>query len=233
MASNIFRLGQPSRGTRSFYEELRAGEDDDIEERAALNVDEENLKQQFHDYDMDHAEGLAAEDSRITLDSAAALPPKNSGRGQVQAQGQGRGRRDPGPRWFGQEDEGDNDVPASLLVESHDADLSKRTGNQRKRGPQPGPVRPNAVPGPSTRRSRAQWETAQAQQRLHNEDTFSTNRSQPASLGSGVASGGARAKALWRWANVSNLDVFMGDVYNYFLGKGMWCILSERALHIM
>jgi autophagy-related protein 9 len=46
-------------------------------------------------------------------------------------------------------------------------------------------------------------------------------------------SGNAKKKAEWRWANVSNLDIFIKDVYDYYVGNGMWCILVERALHLV
>lgn len=38
---------------------------------------------------------------------------------------------------------------------------------------------------------------------------------------------------MFRWANVSNLDVFIRDVYDYYLGAGIWCILLERLLHLL
>lgn len=39
-------------------------------------------------------------------------------------------------------------------------------------------------------------------------------------------------RALWMWANVDNLDVFLQQVYHYFLGNGMYCILLTRALNM-
>lgn len=39
-------------------------------------------------------------------------------------------------------------------------------------------------------------------------------------------------RALWMWANVDNLDVFLQQVYSYFLGNGMYCILLTRALNM-
>lgn len=40
-------------------------------------------------------------------------------------------------------------------------------------------------------------------------------------------------KALWKWANVENLDSFLQDVYLYFQGKGIFCILMSRVLNLM
>lgn len=43
----------------------------------------------------------------------------------------------------------------------------------------------------------------------------------------------ADKKAEWRWANVSNLDNFIRDVYDYYHGYGIWAILLERFLHLL
>lgn len=41
-----------------------------------------------------------------------------------------------------------------------------------------------------------------------------------------------KEKALWKWANVDNLDVFLQDIYNYYLGNGFTCIVLEKVLNI-
>lgn len=41
-----------------------------------------------------------------------------------------------------------------------------------------------------------------------------------------------RERALWKWANVENLDLFLQEVYSYFLGNGIYCILLNRALNM-
>lgn len=231
MASNIFsRLAPQSRGSRSFYEELRGKRDGDmdIEEHAGLDIDEENLKERFQDYDVDHVQDLAIEDSRATLESNANLrnPPGTTGSGTQDR----ANRRAPNSKWLSQEDDGDNDVPASLLFEPHEAEV-EANGAARKMASMPG--RQNAIPGPSNRRTHAQWETTQAQQRLHPSDSIKPTRSQPKRLARGLASGSEKEKALWRWVNVSNLDFFVQDVYYYYRGSGFWCIVCARALHLV
>jgi autophagy-related protein 9 len=125
-------------------------------------------------------------------------------------------------------------VPASLLVEPHDPELAPRPGQTTR---PPRVSRTGAIPGPSNARARAQWETTQAQQRLHDEmpepPRGSKSSSLPAPVVSGVSTGTARDKAAWRWVNVSNLDYFMLDVYNYYDGSGMKCILLDRLLHLV
>lgn len=41
-----------------------------------------------------------------------------------------------------------------------------------------------------------------------------------------------KERALWKWANVENLDMFLQDVYNYYLGNGYYCIILEKILNI-
>ncbi|KAM0789914.1 hypothetical protein ACM66B_006755 [Microbotryomycetes sp. NB124-2] len=53
-------------------------------------------------------------------------------------------------------------------------------------------------------------------------------------LGSRRAMGmSARERALWRWVNVEDLDVFLQQVYVYFVGKGIWAIGLSRLLNLL
>jgi autophagy-related protein 9 len=216
----------PGGAGRSFYEDLRGRNDDeDIEDRAGL-LDEENLNHHFHDYDLDDVEGLAVDDSRQSL--AGGVRKYETG-----GPSNHRPHKDSGyNKWFGHDEEGDNDVPASLLVEPHDMVDATHAGQRRKRRDQ---GRQTAIPGPSTKKARSQWETAQAQQRLHREDGHGAgnNQPRPGAFISNAIAGDAKKKAEWRWTNVSNLDNFMHDVYAYYQGCGFWCILLERFLHLV
>lgn len=237
MASNIFPQISPlSRGSRSFYKELRGDTDGDldIEGHAGLDVDEENLQEQFQDYDLDHMPGLAAEDSHATLDSNANLlkTPAGATPGPTGRRTHRGGiRQETSPRWLGQDDDGDNDVPASLLVEPHEVVAQSKGSGRRK--PAAIPSRQNAIPGPSSRRTHAQWEATQAQQRLHPADPVKPIRPHAKQYSRGLASNNEKEKALWRWVNVSNLDFFVQDVYYYYRGSGFWCIVCARALHLV
>lgn len=224
MTSNMLSRLVPTTTGRSFYESLRAREED-AEDRAGL-LDEENLSHNFHDYDLDHAEGLGVEDSRATLGgvTSPALQGRRSSRGRTD-------RDHARDAWPPHEDNGDNDVPGSLLVEHHGVNpgSAARRSKRNRRGSSAA-----AIPGPS--KAHSQWEAAQAQQRLHSDDGFGPSRrgaALPTSLFAGVVSGNAKKKAEWRWANVSNLDNFIKDVYDYYLGHGMWCILVDRVLHLV
>jgi autophagy-related protein 9 len=188
-------------------------------------LDEENLNHNFHEYDLENAEGLGVDDSHHTLGE----------RGNPTRGGQGHSRNGPrragGSAWPIHDEDGDNDVPASLLVEHHDEPAGIHGQQRRTRG---GGHRPHAIPGSS--KARAQWETAQAHQRLHNDDVPGLGqriKDAPGTFLTGVISGSAKKKAEWRWANVSNLDNFVKDVYDYYLGCGIWCIILERILHLL
>jgi len=224
MTSNIFsRLGQAAQD-RSYYEKLRGGHDSyDVEGRAGL--DEENINHQFNDFDLEHPEGLGIDGSRVTVDSVG---PREVSKAPQ------HGRGGPVSRWLAADDDGDNDVPESLLVEPVDAVPSQaptHRGMQRS-------SRDTAVPGPSSQRIQAQWKAVKDQQRLHNEESHGLppnplDGRQPWSWMTNLGSGDPREKALWRWVNVSNLDVFIRDVYDYYQGNGIWSILTERCLHLV
>jgi autophagy-related protein 9 len=218
------RLGQNSGGARSFYRELRSrGEDLDIESEAGVNLDDENLGQNFNDIE---AQGIMNADSRATVDSTAHIPTDKPPAAH-------RHRREPTSRWL-QDEDADNDVPASLLIENNDGQVFRAPGgraeNLHERQDQLQPSKAVA----SSSRSQAQWEAATARQPLHRDEQLArTSRQQPRSIVAGVVAGGARDKALWRWVNISNLDSFMRDVYDYYEGGGFWCILSSNALWLL
>ena len=228
MASNIFgRLAPTPQGTRSFYEQLRARdggddvvEDDDLEQQRGKNIDEENLRHRLNEFD---TEDVAGEGSRITVGSTAF--------GIADQQGS---PRNPESRWKIHDEEIDNDVPASLLVEHNDANQpwsanpSRNVRRTQRRHHQVSGA------GPLATHARAQWEAATTYQPMgHDIVNGPSSMAQPRPLMAGKAPGGPKEKAMWRWANTSNLDSFMRDVYDYFEGGGLWCILCSNALWLL
>ncbi|WZH46496.1 autophagy protein Apg9-domain-containing protein [Fusarium acuminatum] len=225
MTSNIFsQLKSPTRGTRPFYKQLRSGESDKYDP----GLDEENLGHRFDGF---HAEELGISDSRITVESAA-LDRKGKGKATSQRDTQIRSPTGPLARWNQQDEDGDNEVPASLLMEPNEVMNSNTTSPGR--AIRSGNPRSPAAAGPSSARSRAQWETVTAQQLLHQDDQYSASTGkQPIPVVRRTASNNLREKALWRWVNTSNLDSFMRDVYDYYEGGGLWCILCANALWLI
>jgi len=236
MTSNLLSRLLPSNPTgRSIYDDLRAHDEaseSDLEEQAGLAIDEENLG--FHDDELGNADAFNGEDSRITTASTAFL----TGQQQNQTHGTGNGfRGKPQGRrskWIAQsprllEEDGDDDVPASLLIEGDDMPGPSTSSQPRIRQAKTQRREP-AIPGPSNRETRAHWEAAQAQQKLHQDDENPPTEPQPIRQNIGPFSGTPREKAMWRWINITNLDNFMKEVYDYYTGSGLWCITLERAL---
>ncbi|CAP49229.1 uncharacterized protein PODANS_5_5550 [Podospora anserina S mat+] len=208
----------PTTQGRSFYEELRGHDSEGYDggSRAGL-LDEENLNHNFQDYDLDHAEGLTVDDSRATLAGlrktpASKVPP---------------GHQNDRSMWLAHDDDADNDVPPSLLVEPRGAHLAGKPKRKQSRQA--------AYTMPGSSNTRAQWETIQAHQPLHNDEPFTQSHrgnGAPGSLFSGSASLDAKKMAEWRWANVQNLDKFIKEVYDYYRGCGIKAIITERVLHL-
>ncbi|KAI0198645.1 autophagy protein Apg9 [Astrocystis sublimbata] len=223
MPSDLFSRLVPNKDQRPFYRQLQDDRHLDPDSNSPpSDLDEENLAHNFHDDDLPH--GL--DDSQIStrspvLSSRAAVPARNRQRSE--------------PPWDLNEDDGDNDVPASLLVEEPSGASPK--GKGRASSPQH-TRRPASRGQPNRRRIQAQWEAAQTQQRLHQDDGYGYGP-MPGQNHAGLPNrrpglvASPKDKAMFRWANVSNLDVFIRDVYDYYLGAGMWCIMLERALHLI
>lgn len=195
-----------------------------------MALDEENLQGSLHNFDPDDAA-----DSQITTQSTAFLGqrrPRKLSNNQSTKNTARSGR----PRWLQQlsprvaeADEGDNDdVPASLLIEGHDVEDMPKPPAPPSYGIDD---HHDAYPdvGPSSRRPRNRWESPQEYRKPRSLLPISER---PGGL-SGLASASPKDKAMWRWANVENLDNFLKDVYIYYLGNGIWCILMSRALNLL
>ncbi|KAL1962979.1 hypothetical protein VTN77DRAFT_8825 [Rasamsonia byssochlamydoides] len=236
MTSNLLSRFLPPTGSPSIYEAIRrddeASEASDVEERAGMALDEENLREPLHNYDPDDALAQGA-DSQITTQSTAFLGqrhPRKTKRGS-------HGTKSVRPRWMQaspralEADDGDDDVPASLLVEGHqEEDYPKPPAPP----PHHGLDEEYTDPGPSSRKTRDRWEAARAQQPLH--PSTPPRVTSPRRPGGGLpnlASVSPKDKAMWRWTNVENLDNFLKDVYVYFLGNGIWCIILSRFLNLL
>jgi len=233
MASNLISRFLPgNQPARSIYEDLRAHDEaseSDIEEQAGLALDEENLH--FHDDQLGNAAEYDGESSRITTESAAFLERQQQAPlGSVDRKGKAPVERS---NWEAQsprllEEDGDDDVPASLLIEDHGPNILEQEGaGARKLPPTDSPI-----PGDATRQARARWETAQAQQRLH---TDADPRAPPHSIRSrsGPLTGSPKDRAMWRWVNVTNLDNFINEVYDYYMGAGIWCMVLDKVIDLL
>jgi autophagy-related protein 9 len=227
MASNILsKLLPATNGAPSVYETFREGssDDTDIEERAGVAMDEENLGAHHIELDPTTTDAIGGD---VGIHDSPTRQPKPSRRQTRQT------RR---PRWMRSspsiiEADDDDDVPPSLLVE-HEQPAAQTSPLLRSQHPKESPM-PIPVRGPATTATRAKWQAAQDQQRLHDDPQLRpayAGRPQPKKS---LLSADPREQTLWRWANVENLDNFLGDVYDYYVERGIWSILLRRILFLL
>lgn len=224
MASNILsRLLPP--GSPSIYETMRefdeASDTTDIEERAGLAIDEENLGS--HNFQLDPEAADVMEDrigiehtSRKAKEERSKGPREEEQSGRVQGVAKARETR-----------EVDDEVPLSLLIETHQAKVPVTRASPVAR-PHDSP-KPIPVAGPASGAARARWKATQEQQKLYQDTGPSpTHPNIPRRRNPLVVD--PKEKAMWRWANVQNLDNFLFDVYHYYFENGIWSILLKRTL---
>ncbi|KAL9598786.1 MAG: hypothetical protein Q9219_004284 [cf. Caloplaca sp. 3 TL-2023] len=222
MASNILsRFLPPDSGSPSIYQTLRqqdeSSDQSDVEQRAAMAVDEENLRGDFYDYEFDAA-----------VEDVAANHNREESKGIQQLYQAPLPRQMPRtPSSMPEAGEEDDEVPRSLLIEDNEAAVLPLSEQQPK------PIT-SPVPGLGTKASKAKWRAVQEQQRLHTHSPHPQGLSdRPARPAPGLAIASPREQAMWRWVNVEDLDNFLGDVYEYFLGNGIWSILLNRLLNLL
>ena len=228
MASNIIsRFLPPAVGEPSVYETLQQHDElsdlSDIEERVGMTLDEENIGTGFHRYELDDALADAA--------ASQVIPPRTR---DSSRQSHGTSARKAKSRirtpHAGSKiniDDLDDEVPQSLLIEDEQDPLPVLVAGQNK-------VTPPPVPGPLSRATRAKWQATQEQQRLHQDPLFPPMRNKGNSRrGQPLGMINPTDRAMWMWANVENLDNFLKDVYDYYVGNGIWCILLNRVLSLL
>ena len=243
MASNILsRLLPSTAGSPSVYEALRDFDESsdvtDIEERAGIALlDEENLAD--HAFELDPAL-VDTMDSQLQLDHSTveAEQVEQGGReGTSRTVKATRLRRTP---MMFETDDLDDEVPLSLLIEENQSGTPVSPEHRHARHEQPNPP-PILVAGRAISPAKAKWQAAQQQQQqqrqrqsLHQEPPIRPARvGQPFRTRNPLAMVDPKEKAMWRWANVENLDNFLRDVYDYFIGNGIWCILLGRILNLL
>lgn len=242
MASNLLSRLLPAADENSAYEPLsqhspraRRPEGD---AHASLTLDEENLEARFQDTDLEHLLAEAA-DSQITTRSPTLAPNNNNNnRGMAPPPVTTHNR----PRWMqpapsrpsaAQVDE-DDDVPESLLLDSDRPSAARPREHPRQTQVRPDRL-PSPVPGPSTHTNRTQWNATRTQQRLYGDSRPAPRQRRfGAQLGrNGVIFTDPKEEAMWRWANVHNLDRFLTEVYTYYQGHGMQSILLNQYLNLL
>jgi autophagy-related protein 9 len=184
-----------------------------------MDIDEENFGAYFEPQDLEHLLEEAS-GSQMTVDSRAVSPEalrKPNAPPGINTANRAAGWKQPTAAPSAPVEEYD-DVPQSLLLEGGPPSPEATRGL------------PPPVPGPSTRQTRAQWNTTQRQQRLHDDMT-----GMPANTWgrTGQFNVNPKEKALWLWVNQTDLDAYMKDVYEYYRGHGIYSMLLKRFLTLL
>ncbi|KAG2418090.1 hypothetical protein HFD88_001191 [Aspergillus terreus] len=243
MASNVLSRFLPPNGSPSVYETIRQHDADseasDIEERAGIAF-EDDQHEQFSDRELEEALADAGGDNLSSPNEGKPFlhqpNARRSSSNDDRHKPTSRRRKLSRPRWMharspqNEPDDGDDDVPASLLVEGREDDEDLKARLPPPPSSHGFADQEASIPGPSSGRDRARWESAREQLPLYNDQ----RRPRPKVWGHpNLAAVDPKEKAMWLWANVENLDNFLKDVYTYFLGNGMWSILLNRALSLL
>ncbi|KAF8250229.1 APG9-domain-containing protein [Wilcoxina mikolae CBS 423.85] len=234
-----------NQNTASIYETLREhdaatetdSDIDDLEERAGMrpiarsgrnNDDREDDDDDDEDLDDEGAFQLR---HRPPVAESSVLAASERQSRFFPALSGPRGNRFTSGR-YRDEDDG-TEVPQSLMFEradspSHPMNRQDFTGGESVLGPE---ASISGDSGPSTMRNRRleeQWNAATAQNEFQQRDVR-PNTIKPARLGLIDP----KERAMWKWANVENLDNFLQDVYLYYVGKGIYNILLTRLLNLL
>lgn len=231
MASNILSRFLPSASDEPFETDTLNDQTHrrkpSLDEHGEMDIDEENLDARFEAQDLENL--LAdASSSHMTTESTAFLtrhdqkPNTNPPNRSAPWRQASRTRAAP-------VDE-DDDVPESLLLEGIRDPPTASALPQRM----PAEGLPPPVPGPSTRQTRAQWDTTRKQQRLHEEPhghAAAPKWTPPPRTGLFTAN--PKEKAMWLWVNVEDLDQFLSEVYFYYTNCGIYSILLRGTLDLL
>lgn len=231
MASNLFSRILPSTSDEPFETEPlnshRRYPSTSTVDRNNMDIDVENLDAHFEDLDLEHLLAEGVDDENMVQSAASAAKGDERAPLGVNAGNRPTTWRQPPASRAVPFDE-DDDVPQSLLLEDG---LASPTANRNE----PPSGLPPPVPGPSTRHARAQWETTRRQQRLH-EDGRRNSRPQPwrTTARPGPFASDPKERAMWLWVNqTEDLDNFLFEVYEYFVGCGIWSILLRKGLMLL
>lgn len=232
MASNfISRFTGSNHASASIYETLRQHDEDsdgsDVEERAGLVAEPQNVRDDYHDVGSSHMNFSQSRlDHRLTQDTGT-----DHRQGRVSRKGKSRATnrsRYPGAHKLLDVEEADDDVPASLLIDPN-------AGNQDHDSISLPPPPSQLSDGPPLPED-VEFATPRQYPRLQSpgESNPRHPRNAPVNPFWGrLANADPKEKAMFRWVNVTDLDNFLLDVYNYYLCHGFWSMLLVRFFNLI
>lgn len=234
MASNLIsRFAGLNNASASIYETLRQYDEDtdgsDVEERAGLAAGLPDARDGFHDLGGSHINVNADMANSPHAGIHYGEDGSRSVTGKHKTRAPHRSRWGSRPDRLLEVEEADDDVPASLLID-HNAEGRGRDSISL---PPPPSQMPDGLPspgdvGPSTsNRNQGSRSRGEPNQGLRRSLPFNP------SFWSNLANADPKEKAMFRWVNVTDLDNFLLDVYNYYLCHGFWSILLMRFLNLI
>ncbi|KAF3941256.1 hypothetical protein ABW19_dt0209839 [Dactylella cylindrospora] len=133
-----------------------------------------------------------------------------------------------------------NDVPESLIIEATHRDRTAATANSDHSSPPPPEFAQfhdnpatfdqqlGNLPPPPSRILEERWAAVQNQLSQEN-----TPRNPPPIPRPPPGFIDPKQRAMYKWANVEDVDGFLHRVYAYYLGKGIYCICLERFIGLL
>lgn len=236
MASLFFsRVTGSNNASASIYETIQEYDRDtdgsDVEERAGVVADGHDAANGFQGPDSSH---LNFSPDRL---ASRAVDNHVPGHGHGQAARKDKSRALNRSRWNQRPhklldvEEADDDVPASLLID-HNAGIQE-PGSMSL--PPPPSLMPDGLSSPGDARPSVPGRTSHSRGRPHPYLNGGPPRSRPimSNFWGNLAGADPKDKAMFRWVNVTDLDNFLLEVYNYYLCHGFWSILLMRLFNLI
>lgn len=158
----------------------------------------------FHDEDEDPGALLYDNEATGDLTSAASTPERQGNKAM----------------------DDDDDVPASLMLEPRTKSIHTRAQSHKPQSSSRG-------------KTAAQLRTAQERYGLHTAPRAGSRSTQPtprhghAPLHTAAPKADPQAEAMWMYTNANNLDAFLHEVYQYYVGHGVYSIQLARILTML
>lgn len=212
----------------SIYETIRQhdqeSEDSDVEDHAGLVNDNQtlhgNVRVDLDDESPERTQPTRSNRTTSPLQARDLMP--NTDKRRSKSRWNQRGHR------LVDVEEADDDVPASLLIEGNEVNRGHKSISL--------PPPPSMMEEPAPVLGLGEPERGEPWTRK-----FAADHSEatPGVLGNAASAftnfrmTDPREKAMWRWANVMNLDNFLFDVYEYFLNHGFWSTIMSRVFNLI
>ena len=227
------RLLSSNNPSASIYETLREHDEDseglDVEDIAGIAANGGHRRDSFSD------QALRGLSPQTHTQGIRQDTPRGQGQNQLLRKDKSRARNR--PRRHGRHsklldvEEADDDVPASLLIDHNAQEIDTDSMTL--------PPPPSSMPDPLLGRDTSDPSTARRFPSRRSPPSRSSgqtsSRARPVNgvVGAILASADPKEKAMFRWVNVTDLDNFLFEVYDYYLAHGFWSTLLKRFFDLL